>query len=111
MNRAPFQLVDSRGPLGRLSAVRDHHQRKGANHGVRRIRCQWQESGGLCRQQTETARVRGGAARLPGGTPCPGAADPTGTDARGVGGGESAEVSGGDVEATARCPDPRGAPE
>lgn len=48
MNRAPFQLVDSRGPKGRLSAVSDHHQHKGADHGVRRSGCQWHEPGGLC---------------------------------------------------------------
>jgi hypothetical protein len=50
MNRAPFQLVDRRGTKARLSAVSDHHQRKGAAHGVRRIGCQWQEPGGLCGQ-------------------------------------------------------------
>jgi hypothetical protein len=31
MNRAPFQLVDSRGLMGQLSAVSDHYQRKGGN--------------------------------------------------------------------------------
>lgn len=50
MNRPPFQLVDSRGPMGHLSTVSDHHQQKGAAYGVRRIGCQWQESGGLCGQ-------------------------------------------------------------
>lgn len=50
MNRAPFQLVDSRGPMGQLSTVSDHHQRKGATYGVRRIGCQGQEPGGLCSQ-------------------------------------------------------------
>lgn len=50
MNRAPFQLVDSRGLMGHLSTVSDHHQRKGAANGVRRRGCQWQESGGLCGQ-------------------------------------------------------------
>ncbi len=50
MNRAPFQLVDSRGPMGRLSAVRDHHQQKGADDVVCRIGCEWQEPGGLCGQ-------------------------------------------------------------
>ena len=50
MNRTPFQLVDSRGPMGRLSTVNDHHQRKGASYGVRWIGCQWQEPGGLCGQ-------------------------------------------------------------
>lgn len=29
MNRVPFQLVDNRGPMGQLSTVSDHHQRKG----------------------------------------------------------------------------------
>lgn len=48
MNRAPFQLVDSRGPLGQLSMVSDHHQQKGALYGVRRIGCQWQELRGVC---------------------------------------------------------------
>jgi len=50
MNRAPFQLVDSRGTLGQLSTVSDHHQRKGAVYGVRWIGCQWQESGDVCGQ-------------------------------------------------------------
>jgi len=50
MNRAPFHLVDSRGPMGQLSTVSDHHQRKGAEDVVRRRGCQWQESGGLCGQ-------------------------------------------------------------
>jgi hypothetical protein len=47
MNRAPFQLVDSRGLMGQLSAVSDHYQRKGATNGVCRIGCQWQEPGGV----------------------------------------------------------------
>ncbi len=41
MNRAPFQLVDRRGPMGQLSTVSDHRQQKGALYGVRRIGCQW----------------------------------------------------------------------
>lgn len=50
MNRAPFQLVDRRGTKARLSGLGNHHQRKGADYGVRRIGCQWQEPGGLCGQ-------------------------------------------------------------
>jgi hypothetical protein len=47
MNRAPFQLVDSRGTKARLSGVNHHHQRKGATNGVCRLGCQWQEPGGV----------------------------------------------------------------
>lgn len=50
MKRAPFQLVDSGGPMGQLSTGSDHHQRKGAEDVVCRRGYQWQESGGRCRQ-------------------------------------------------------------
>ena len=42
MNRAPFQLVDSRGAMSQLSTVSDHHQRKGAAYAGRQIGCQRQ---------------------------------------------------------------------
>jgi hypothetical protein len=50
MKRAPFSLVDSLGRKTRLSDVAKHDQRKGADCGVRRIGCQWQEPDGLCSQ-------------------------------------------------------------
>ncbi len=58
MNRALLQLVDSRGPMGRLVGLGNHHN-EGAADGGRRIGCEWPESGGLCGLSGSRACLRG----------------------------------------------------